>query len=66
MAAAAKAGRTAGFAMLGVIVMLAVAGLLEGIGRQTINTDWIRFAIGGGMLLFWLVFYYGIRFRHGD
>lgn len=66
MAAAAAAGRTAGFAMLGVIVMLAVAGLLEGVGRQTINTDWIRFAIGSGMLIFWLVFYYGVRFRHGD
>jgi uncharacterized membrane protein SpoIIM required for sporulation len=66
MAAAAAAGRTSGTAMIGVILMLAVAGLLEGVGRQTINVDWIRFAIGGGMLLFWLVYYYGIRFRHGD
>jgi uncharacterized membrane protein SpoIIM required for sporulation len=66
MAAAAAAGKTAGTAMIGVILMLAVAGLLEGVGRQTINTDWIRFAIGGGMLLFWLVYYYGVRLRHGD
>jgi uncharacterized membrane protein SpoIIM required for sporulation len=66
MAAAASAGRTAGTAMIGVILMLAVAGLLEGVGRQTINTDWVRFAIGGGMLLFWLVYYYGVRLRHGD
>jgi hypothetical protein len=34
-----KAGKTAAFAMLGVVGMLAVAGLLEGIGRQTINND---------------------------
>ena len=65
MTAAAAAGRTAGTAMVGVIIMLAVAGLLEGIGRQTINTDWLRFTIGGGMLLFWLTYYYGPRFRHG-
>jgi uncharacterized membrane protein SpoIIM required for sporulation len=66
MAAATRAGRTAGTAMIGVVLMLAVAGLLEGVGRQTINSDWIRFAIGGGMLLFWLTYYYGPRLRHGD
>jgi len=66
MAAATRAGRTAGTAMVGVVIMLAVAGLLEGVGRQTINSDGVRFAIGGGMLLFWLVFYYGPRLRHGD
>jgi uncharacterized membrane protein SpoIIM required for sporulation len=66
MAAATRAGRTAGTAMIGVVLMLAVAGLLEGIGRQTINVDWIRFSIGGGMLLFWLVYYYGPQLRHGD
>jgi uncharacterized membrane protein SpoIIM required for sporulation len=66
LAAATRAGRTAGTAMIGVVIMLALAGLLEGIGRQTINTDWVRFAIGGGMLLFWLVYYYGPRLRHGD
>jgi uncharacterized membrane protein SpoIIM required for sporulation len=66
MAAATRAGRTSGTAMIGVVIMLAVAGLLEGIGRQTINVDWIRFSIGGGMLLFWLVYYYGPQLRHGD
>jgi hypothetical protein len=49
--------------MIGVICMLAIAGLLEGVGRQTINVDWIRFAIGGGMLVFWLIYYYGPRLR---
>ena len=64
LAAASKAGRTGGIAMIGVVIMLAVAGLLEGIGRQTINTDWVRLTIGGGMLLFWLIYYYGPRLRH--
>lgn len=63
MAAAAEAGRTAGIAMIGVIIMLAIAGLLEGIGRQTVNSDAIRFAIGGGMLIFWIAYYYIVRFR---
>jgi uncharacterized membrane protein SpoIIM required for sporulation len=66
MVAATRAGRTAGTAMIGVVIMLAVAGLLEGVGRQTINADWIRFSIGGGMLLFWLAYYYGPKLRHGD
>lgn len=66
MAAATIAGRTAGTAMVGVVIMLAAAGLLEGVGRQTINTDSVRLAIGGGMLLFWLVYYYGPRLRHGN
>ena len=36
--------------------MLAVAGLFEGIGRQTITADATRFAIGGAMLVGWLAY----------
>ena len=53
MTAAAEAGRVAAAAMVGVTVMLLVAGLLEGIGRQTITSDVTRYAIGGGMLALW-------------
>ena len=63
MAAAAAAGRTAAIVMIGVIAMLAVAGLLEGIGRQVINDDAARLSIGGIMLLGWLVYFYGLRVR---
>lgn len=42
----------------GVVVMLLVAGLLEGFGRQLIQNDWIRYGIGGGMLLFWLLYFF--------
>lgn len=65
MAAATRAGRTGAIAMIGVVIMLSVAGLLEGIGRQTINSDAIRFTIGGAMLTWWLVYFYVLRLRHG-
>ena len=65
MTAAKQSGRTAAIAMVGVVVMLGVAGLLEGIGRQTINSDALRFAIGGTMLGVWLAYFYLLRFRRG-
>ena len=65
MTAAKQSGRTAAIAMVGVVIMLAVAGLLEGIGRQTINDDATRFAIGGSMLGLWLVYFYLLRFCRG-
>ncbi len=56
--AAADAGRTAGKVMVGVIIMLLVAGLLEGFGRQLITETLLRYGIGTLMLLFWLGYYY--------
>jgi uncharacterized membrane protein SpoIIM required for sporulation len=63
MDSAVVAGRSAGTAMAGVVLMLLVAGLLEGIGRQTVQVDWQRYAVGGAMLLVWLVYYYLPRGR---
>lgn len=60
---AVKAGRSAAIAMAGAVVMLAVAGLLEGIGRQTITDDFSRYAIGGAMLAGWLLYFYMPRRR---
>jgi uncharacterized membrane protein SpoIIM required for sporulation len=57
-ASAVTAGRVSATVMLGVVVMLAVAGTLEGIGRQVITNDWARIAIGGGALLGWLLYFY--------
>jgi uncharacterized membrane protein SpoIIM required for sporulation len=62
---AVVAGRTGGTAMAGVVLMLVVAGLLEGIGRQTIQLDWERYALGGSVFVGWLVYYYLPRKRHG-
>ncbi len=64
MAAAAKVGRVAAAAMVGVTIMLLAAGVLEGIGRQTITSDATRYAIGAGMLVLWLGYFYllsGVR-----
>ncbi len=65
LTAAKRAGQTAGIAMIGVVIMLAIAGMLEGIGRQTINADAARLSIGGGMLIFWVFYFYVLRLRRG-
>jgi hypothetical protein len=51
--------------MGGAVVMLAIAGILEGIGRQVITSDALRYVIGGGMLVGWLVYFYLPR-RNAD
>lgn len=58
LAAIVTAGRTAGTAIAGVVLMLGVAAILEGIGRQIVNGDGARLAIGGAMLAGWLTYYY--------
>jgi uncharacterized membrane protein SpoIIM required for sporulation len=58
LAAAAQSGRTAAIAMVGVVLMLLCAGLLEGFGRQLIVEDWARYTIGGIMLIFWCTYFY--------
>jgi len=66
LAAATRSGRTAAFVMVGVIVMLMVAAMLEGFGRQLIQDDGTRFAVGGTMLALWLLYFYLPRSRpHG-
>lgn len=53
IAAARDAGRTAATAMIGVILMLFVAGLLEGWARQAITETAWRAGIGAAMLALW-------------
>jgi uncharacterized membrane protein SpoIIM required for sporulation len=60
---AVKAGRSAAIAMAGTVIMLAVAGLLEGIGRQTVTDDVTRYLIGSAMLAGWLLYFYMPRRR---
>ncbi|HEY0650739.1 stage II sporulation protein M [Phenylobacterium sp.] len=59
--AAAEAGRRAATAMAGVVCMLLVAGLLEGLGRQLITSDVARYVIAGVMLAAWLTYFYWPR-----
>ncbi len=58
MDAATVAGRTAATAMAGTVIMLAVAGLLEGVGRQTVQDDGLRLLIGAAMLAGWCCYFY--------
>ena len=63
--AAGIAGRRASQVMMGVVLMLVVAAMLEGFARQLIDNTPGRFAVGGGMLLFWLLYFYALR-RNDD
>lgn len=56
--AAAAAGRRAAVVMGGVVLMLFLAGLLEGFGRQLITSDAARYLLGGSMLLLWLGYFH--------
>ena len=61
MSAARDAGQLGATAMVGVVLMLAVAGLLEGFARQLVNTETMRFTIGGAMMALWLAYFYLLR-----
>lgn len=66
LAAARGAGRMAATAMVGVIIMLMFAGLLEGFGRQLITDDWTRYAIAALMITVWCTYFYIPRLGHGE
>lgn len=59
--AASRAGRESAKVMIGVVIMLLTAGLLEGFGRQLITSTPLRFTVGGVMLALWLFYFYGPR-----
>ena len=63
MDSAIAAGRSGAIVVGGTVVMLIVAGLLEGIGRQTVNDDVTRYAIGLAMLAGWCAYFYLPRRR---
>ncbi len=63
MAAASRAGRRAGTVMAGVVIMLFVAGLLEGFGRQLIQNTGARYAIAAASALVWGAYFYMPRRR---
>ena len=57
LSAMRQAGVRAAQVMAGCTIMLIAAGLLEGYGRQLVGATEARYAIGGGMLLFWLLYF---------
>jgi len=60
-------GKDGGMVMGGVVLMLFCAGLLEGVGRQVVQQDWLRFTIAGATAVFWSAYFYLPRrkARHG-
>ncbi len=63
----ARRGRAAGTLIMGAVLMLFIAGLLEGFARQLVNDITTRYAIGGVMLVFWLTYFtLSGRGRHYD
>ncbi len=63
LTAAAEAGKSASMVLAGVVVMLAIAGLLEGFGRQLITQDFIRYLIAAASAFVWGVYFYGRNFQ---
>ncbi|MEO5774850.1 MAG: stage II sporulation protein M [Sphingomicrobium sp.] len=63
MDAMVRSGRLAATAMGGTVIMLAIAGLLEGIGRQAIDNDMSRVLIGAAAFACWITYFYLWRAR---
>ncbi|MEM8936568.1 MAG: stage II sporulation protein M [Pseudomonadota bacterium] len=63
LAAAAQASRSAALALMGVIVMLLIAGLLEGFGRQLITLDALRYTVAISSAVFWFAYLYAAGMR---
>lgn len=62
---AKHAGTKAASIALGCVVMLFIAALLEGFGRQMIDSDVIRYAIGFSTFVLWLFYFYVPRENSG-
>jgi uncharacterized membrane protein SpoIIM required for sporulation len=58
-----EAGSTAATVMVGVVVMLGVAGLLEGFARQLITSTPIRYTVAAATATVWLIYFYAPRRR---
>lgn len=53
----ARRGREAGVVVLGAIMMFVLAGLIEGIFRQTVQDLRIRYLMAGSTALFWVIYF---------
>jgi uncharacterized membrane protein SpoIIM required for sporulation len=56
--AMSEAGRKAAIIMTGVVAMLGVAGVLEGIGRQVVTDTLVRYTIGVAAIVLWCTYFY--------
>ncbi|MFN7057118.1 stage II sporulation protein M [Hyphomonas sp.] len=58
LASARTAGQKAATIAMGCVIMLVFAALLEGFGRQLINSDLVRYLIAGTTLILWMTYFY--------
>ena len=58
LASARDAGQSAAQIAVGAVVMLFLAALLEGFGRQLINSDLIRYGIAAATATMWGLYFY--------
>jgi len=61
MDAVAQAGRRAATVMAGVVLMLLVAGMLEGFARQLIDTTGSRLVLGWSVFALWCAYFFAFR-----
>jgi uncharacterized membrane protein SpoIIM required for sporulation len=59
--AVAHAGRRAGVMMIGVVIMLFIAGLLEGFARQLVQNDIVRLVVACATAVLWGGYFYWPR-----
>jgi uncharacterized membrane protein SpoIIM required for sporulation len=59
--ALARAGKKAATVMIGVVLMLLCAGLLEGIARQLVTNTIARYGIAAVTAAIWFGYFYGYR-----
>lgn len=66
LASAKLAGQRAATIALGCVFMLMIAALLEGFGRQLINSDLIRYTIAFSSLVLWCAYFYFSRLPRSE
>jgi len=52
------AGKRTGAVMFGVVIMLFVAGVLEGVARQLVTNTGVRYTVAAASLVVWTLFFY--------
>lgn len=55
---AAESGKRGAVVMVGVTLMMVIAGLLESYARELVGSVEARFTIGGSFLVFWLTYFF--------
>ena len=58
MSSARQAGQDAAMMAVGAVIMLFIAAILEGFGRQLITSDILRYAIAATSLIVWLSYFF--------